>query len=671
MAKKPTKAEAKATEDILDQSRRRFNANRTADKSERILSYEDTRFAVNDDGCQWNSVVRNKRENAVVPRPCLVMNKIPEKIDQAEGEFRQLRPAIKVVAVDSQADPKIADILSGIIRHIEYNSTARSAYNTSHSSVLYGGRGAWRISIVDSEDDPFEQDVSIDRIPNPLSVTWDQAAKKVDKSDGNHLHVTEDIPIADFKKEYPNASIADWPDEDSYKGWQSKDTIRVAEYWWKEPGKKEAFRVERNGTQITVWEQKEGDKLLDQKMVNHPNVRWCKMTANEILEGPFDDWPSKYIPIILEFGKEVNINGKIKTRGMTRFAIDPQKMYNYGATSEAEALQAGKQPYLMTPKMMGPHQTQWDKIGTENMNYLYFEPDPKIAGMGPRKEQPQQASTATLMLKQGMEHDIMSAMNVYAAQIGDQGKEVSGVAIQARTAQGKTGGFTYTDNFEYAFIYSAKVLIDVIPHIYSSERIMRIRGESGTERVVPINARPDSPILQQQQFAEKDVIKTNASEYINDITIGKYDVIAKIGPAYATQREEALEMMLKLVELIPGLGTAAPDLIVKLLDAPLSEEFFERVKKLVPPAFRTPEPGEEPEPEQPPDPMVVLKQKELELKGIEEMRKGFTAKFDAIAKIMTAEAKEEGQQFQAVMQIIDQVKNDMAAEQAPQPTQGA
>ncbi|MFH1625898.1 MAG: hypothetical protein ABID54_12200, partial [Pseudomonadota bacterium] len=61
-----------------------------------------------------------------------------------EGEFKQLKPSIKVRGVDSKSDPKIAEILNGIIRHIEYNSNARSAYNTSHTSTLYGGRGAWR-----------------------------------------------------------------------------------------------------------------------------------------------------------------------------------------------------------------------------------------------------------------------------------------------------------------------------------------------------------------------------------------------------------------------------------------------------------------------------------------------------------------------------------------------
>ncbi len=643
--------------DILEKGRLRFNSARSDDKSERLLADLDTRFAINDDGCQWDPSTRALRQKKNPPRPCLVMNKIPEKIDQMEGEFRQLRPSVKIRAVDSKGDPKIAEIIGGMIRHIEYNSTARAAYNTSHSSVLYSGRGAWRINIVDSEDDPFEQDIVIDRIPNALSVTWDPNAKKIDKSDGDFLFISEDMAEEVFKKEYPKASIADWPDEDSYNGWRGDKTVRIVEYWWKEKGTKTAYRVDRNGTKMTVWEQKEGDELIGTKEVNHPKVRWCKMNANEILEGPFDDWPGKYIPIIIEIGKEVNVNGKSKTRGMVRFAKEPQQMYNYFATSETEQLQGTKYPFFMTPAMMGPHQDQWDNMATSNYTYAYYEIDPKSPTSLPSKQDPQQASTALIVAKQALEHDIMSAMNVYRASLGDEGKEISGTAIQARQRQGTIGGFTYTNNFEFAYIHSMRILIDIIPEVYSSEQIQRIRGEDDTDKMVPINARPDSPLT--AGIDPELIVKNDASEYINDITVGKYDVVATIGPPYATQREEALNMMIGLLERIPRLAEAAPDLIVSLMDIPMSAELLKRAKKLVPPGLRTLDPGEEPPPRMGPTPEQMIKMKEVEVKFMEQARKDFKTEIDSLLTVAKAETQEVGQQLEEYKIQVEEIKAGM------------
>lgn len=654
---------SKKKDALLRQARLRFNSARKIDKRERQLADQDTRFAINDEGCQWDETTREIREGANPPRPCLVMNKTAEKIAQTEGEFRKLKPSIKVKAVDNQADPKIAEIMSGIIRNVEYNSTARAAYNTSHSCVLHGGRGFWRINIIDSEDDPFEQDIEIGRIPNSLSVTYDMSAKKIDRSDGNFMFISEDMAIEEFKAEWPDVSVEDWPDDESYTGWKREDSVRVAEYWWKEKGTKTAYRVERNSTQMTVWELKEGEKALDTKEVNHPKVRWCKMVGTQILEGPFDDWPGKYIPIISELGLETNINGVQKTRGMVRFAKEPQQMYNYWTSAEAEQIQSVREPYIMTPTMMGSHQAQWDLSSTKNYKYLFFDPDPKVPGLGPRRENPQQVSTAMLAAKQGMEHDIQSAMNVYKASLGDQSSEISGRAINARTAQANIAGFNYTDMFEYALVYSAKVLIDIIPHVYDSERIIRIRGEGDTERSVPINARPDSPIMKQGKFDKEFLVQTDHSEYINDIGIGKYDVVATIGAAYATQREEALDTLIKVLEMMPKLADASPDLVVALLDMPMSDELLKRAKKLVPPGLRTLEPGEEePKPQGPtPEQQIALgkidlEQKKLQLSGIEEMRKRMEGMIDGIAKIMTAEAKEEGQQLAEITAFISAIK---------------
>lgn len=604
----------KKYDDILEQARQHFKSAYDADQDERKKSLEDTRFAIDDDGCQWDKDVRAIRESDNPPRPCLSLNKIPEKIDQVEGEFRQLRPSFKIRGVDAQSDPIIADIYSGMLRHIEYNSSARSAYNTSHTSVLYGGRGAWRIDIEDDEDDPFVRNIKINRIPNPLTVYWDPLARKEDKSDAKYMFVTEETKVKEFEAKYPNVSVADFSGNDtSWSQWRTKDTIRVAEYWWKEEEDKTFYRVTRmiHGvpTTITVCEDPEdseesnaqrylmeSDEVIEKKVVKVPVIKWAMMTAGEIIPHPDTDekinkWPGKYIPIIVELGKTVNIQGEEKSRGMVRHARTPQQMYNYfSSVTTEQALLIPKAPYLMTATMMGKYQSMWDQANTRNFMYLLYDADPAAPTGMPKREIPPQLSTAYAEIKAQMEHDIMSGMGIYQASLGDAGQEKSGRAILARQRQGNIGSYTFTDKFQSSYVYSTKVIIDLIPYVYDTEMVMRIRGEDDVEKTVPINARPDPinpgrPAIPMDTVDDKLLSKPREgiTQYINDLTVGKYDIAVTIGPSYTTQREEAAEVLNDLIKgLPPQQSVVLTDLLIKNLDMPQGDEAAERLKKMMP-----------------------------------------------------------------------------------------
>ena len=670
--------------DILRLARERFKTARDSDKDERREAYDDICFAVNDNKCQWPETIRRSREEDDPPRPCLVLNKIPEKIDQVDGEFRQLKPSIKLRGVDSKADPKIAEILAGIIRHIEYNSNANSAYNTAHGSVLFCGRGAWRIDIEDAEDDPFIRDIVINRIPNVFTVYWDPAVKKEDKSDARYVFITEELSEDEFKAQWPDISVQDWDvSNEALEGWREEKTIRIAEYWWKERYDKTYYQVNRrtNGmpTVLTTSELTEGDEILEEKTIQQDRVHWCKMTADQILpvdgrgkDGKIYEWPSKYIPIIIETGKEVNIKGQSKSRGMVRFAKIPQQMYNYWSSAVTEQIAlAPKSPYLVTGKMIGPHQSQWDQSNIKNYPYLLYDVDPLAPTLYPKREMPPQLSSAIAYELNRMEHDIMGAMGIYHASLGDEGQEISGRAILARQKQGSIGSYTYVDKFQTALIYSAKILIDLIPYVYDTERIIRIRGEDDTEKTVPINTRANAPFMDNFQNLSEDLLsepREGVTEYINDLTVGKYDVIATIGPSYTTQRQEAVAMLMDLVAAVPQAGLAAIDLIVKNIDLPGADELVNRLKKLVPPGIRDLEPDEK-EAEAPPDPKMMIEMQKLQFQAQEQMRKDFEARINAIKTIAEAQSVERKQDLEAVRAILEDIRSEfLSTTQSPQPS---
>ncbi|MBF0119984.1 MAG: hypothetical protein HQK79_14210 [Desulfobacterales bacterium] len=626
-------------EEILRIARERFKQAYDSDSRERELAEYDLRFAIDDEGCQWDENIRASRQNDISPRPCLVINKIPEKVDQIEGEFRQSRPSIKVRGVDSKSDPKIAEILDGLIRQIEHNSNARDIYNMAYTSMLLCGRGAWRVNVVDSTEDVFLKDIEIQPIPNVFSVYWDVDAIKPDKSDARWVFVTEKITKEEFKRRYPDQDIENWQ-TDGHDGmtWCDVKEVRIAEYWWKETVEKKVYRVKRyddNNQQklMTVEEIYEGEEIQDEKVIKRDKIRYCIMAYNTILDGIHDDWEIGYIPIVLVFGKTTNINGQEKHRGMVRFAKTPQQMYNYWSSTVTEQVAlAPKSPFLVTPRMIGNHQAQWNQAHIRNFPYLLYDPDPSAPTVMPQRQSPPQMSSAIANELVRMEHDIMSAMGIYQASLGDEGQEKSGKAILARQRQGNIGSFVYTDNMAIGLTYCARIIIALIPYVYDTERILKIRGKDDAESFVPINANQSSMM---PDGIDKKALTQSKTGKINDLTVGKYDVVVSIGPSYATQRQESLELLLDLIKTIPPIGQVAMDLIVKNIDAPGAQELYERVKKLIPPEISGDEEAlqkqqAQAQQMQQPDMKTMAEMTKVEMMKREQDRKDFETQAKAI-----------------------------------------
>jgi hypothetical protein len=620
-------------EDFLRKARERFSRARDADKDEREDFKKDMKFFHGD---QWPQDVRVMRENADPPRPCLVINKVAEKIDQVSGDFRQSRPGIHVVPVDSRGDPEIAEIFGGIIRNIEYNSRAHHVYGSAFDSQITGGRGAWRIKV---ETEDGNKQIRIVRLPNPLVVYWDPRAQRQDLSDSRYWFVTEFMPEDDFEETYPDKAKLSWDvTEEEQQIWQNEKEVRIAEYWWKE-------------------KDKEGKET----------VRFCTMSAGDILEGPFD-WPGKFVPIVVTLGKELWIGGRRTNRGMIRYARTPQQMYNYWSSAITEQIAlAPSAPFLVTPTHISTSQEMWDQQAKTNRHYLIYTPDPQ-APYGPKREAPPMMSSAISSELQRMNYDIMSAMGLYKASLGDEGQEKSGKAILARQREGDVGAFGYTDLFAAALTHSGRILVDLIPKVYDQEDIVRIRGQDDSQKEIPVNASMDpwqkQALRDTPNYTGPVVDKPEQSPYINDLSIGTYDIQVEIGPSYSTQRQEAAAQLLDIVKTVPQAGIAAIDLIVKNLDLPGADELVKRLKKMVPIGIRELDPNEQPPPQQP-DPKML----ELALKERDLARKEFEAQMKAIADLVKAEAAEAGQQVAAMGVLVQRMEAATKAKQQEQQMQ--
>lgn len=556
-------------DDILRLARERYQRGIDGDSENRDRDELDRKFYK---GEQWDETDRRLRNG----RPTITINRCPQFVKQITGEMRQNKPAIRVLPVDDQTDPKLAEVYTAIVRHIESQSDAHRTYAKSGEQAVIGGIGWFRILTDYLDDKSFDQEILVKHIRNPLSVVVDPGAMELTRCDMQWAFVSELVEEEAFKAVYPDANLAGWDiGDDVMANWRSDKKVRVAEYWVREQKERELLLLSDGSTrygdeELTLEDMAalQGVEIVNKRKVKSWKVKCYKITANEVLEQY--DWAGSYIPLIPVIGEEVEVGDEVFRHGLIHHAKDSQRAYNFARSAMIEHV-AGqpKAPYLATATMVANHKAQWESLNTSNPPVLLYDPDPKAPGGRPVREQPPTFAAAWYQEAQIADGDMKATTGIYDASLGRQSNETSGRAIMARDQQGETGSYVYVDNLSAAIRHAGKILLEMIPEIYTGERIIRIMGEDGAiEGYERINTRlPDGTVWK-------------------DISVGQFDLEVTTGPAFATKRMEAADKMMALVQSVPAIGQIGADMIVKALDMPYGEKLAERLAiALVPPGM--------------------------------------------------------------------------------------
>ena len=311
-------ADTKILKEIQDRLQKAIDE----DDENRKLALDDLEF-VGEDGAQWPEEIKNQRISD--GRPCLTINKMSVFIDQVVGDQRMNRPSIKVVPVDSVGDPEVARILGGWIKHVQQVSKADIAIDHGVEHAVTCGYGALRVVTKYVNDTSQDQDAFIEKVDNALAIYWGKALE-YDRSDANYCILITDMDRDEYKEKYGEEGIEFNTSSGEYvEGWCTKDTVRLAEYFVKEFKEEWVYFLEDGRA---VKELEEEDVEVGRRKVKSYSIMWYLVSGSKVLEKK--KWVGKkYIPIIPIWGKELNIAGKRKIRGLIRHAKDSQRMFNY------------------------------------------------------------------------------------------------------------------------------------------------------------------------------------------------------------------------------------------------------------------------------------------------------------------------------------------------------
>lgn len=555
---------------ILALARTRMNEAVEADRQNREEALDDLEKVT---GNQWPEAARVERE--ANGQPCLTINRLPQFVRQVTGDIRRLNPAINVTAADSNTDTDTAEIIEGLIRQIEYRSDASSIYEGATERAAAMSIGWWRIVHDWEDDESFNQEILIKPIRNSFSVYCDPAAEMPTREDADFAFVTEMMSEKEFKDSYPGKALVSAEYDgtsDGLEHWRDSGMVVVAEYYWKEPVTKTIYMM-ADGSVVQEDKFVAPMNAVRKRKVKTHRVMWAKISGADVLEGPSEQI-GKHIPLVAVTGEEWHIGDRVHRSSVIRYAKDAQQMYNYwrSASTEMVALQP-KSPYIVTAKQVTGFEAFWQDANVANRPYLPYNADPNAPP--PQRAVPPVSSSGMMQEIASAAEDMKATTGIYDAGLGNRSNEQSGVAIRQRQMESDVSTSIYSDNMAKGIAHTGRIIIDMIPSIYDSKRVVRILGKDDSQKLVPVN---DVMVGQDQSGALVPVP-------VNDLTVGKYDLRVTVGPNYSTRRQETQEGMIDFVQAFPQAAPLVGDLVAKAMDWPDADLFAERLKKALPPGI--------------------------------------------------------------------------------------
>lgn len=464
----------------------------------------DLRFVSGD---PWDIDARREREDN--NRPVLSPDELDQYLNAAVNNLRQNKRAIKVNAKGDGANDQDAERRSAIIRGIEYQSNAQSAYANAFECAINCGIGFFGVTTKKSGKNG-EVVPGIRTIENPLSVLLDPNAKLADFSDQKRCFVFDVIRKRDFEQKFPKALKRSFTADDMAVAseWFQAENIVIAEYW-----------------RIDGYDEDGDDGKVTQYITN----------GVEILEE--NEWPGSWIPIIPVTGKKVYVpmGSEMKRMyySMIRKARGPQMMLAYIASQEAE--EYGMAPRAPLIGYVGQFETDkeaWDTLNKVPRAYIQADPvvdqsNGNILPLPTRMPFSPNASAYEIGFER-WRRSVQSSMGITPLPTAAQrSNEKSGVALDRIATQQAIGSYHFTDNFDRSLEYAGRQIDELITIVLDTPRQVAMRNPDDSHQLIHI--------VPKGQPMPADV----KPEEVFDPTSGEGDVTISTGMSYDSQRQEA------------------------------------------------------------------------------------------------------------------------------------
>lgn len=578
---------------ILDEAKLRFHQCQTWESHARNNWKADMRFCYGDSTnlYQWNSDTIDSRTAA--GKPCFTVNRTRNYVYQICNDAMQNKSEVQVRAVGGDATFKAAECLEGIVRHIQYISDSSLAYEKATHDQVISGIGYWRIVTDYADDNSFDQEIFIRQVRDALSVYMDPFIQSSDGSDARFAFVFTDLDRNEFRKLYPRYkdAVSDVPislDDQEHDSWSSESRIRICEYFRKVFRSDTIHQTDLGIVRGSDMEDQDRDAIaaneaIPQRDVQVAEVEWYLIAGDKIIDKGI--FPSKYIPIVRCVGMETVIDGVMDRVGHVRSLIDPQRAYNYHTSAGIEFVSGqSKSPWLADVASIEGMEEYWRDANLKNYSVLPYKGrgDDGMEIQPPQRADPPVYAAAFLdgLKVAASEMELVSGQP--PAAMGEESNERSGKGIIERQRSAALSTYHFVNNLSNALRFTGKILIDMIPRVYDTNRTMKVLAQDGTMQTIQIDPNQQQAHQDVPGIDEESLDPSQVAQILNP-SIGQYDVVAEVGPQFTTRREQFVSATMDLMAQNESLGPIIGDLVFRAMDFPGAQEIANRLKRMVPP----------------------------------------------------------------------------------------
>lgn len=572
----------------------------------------------------------------------LTFNKLGTLINSLLGEQQQNTPQLEVIP-DENCDQQTAQIRSVLIKDISLNSSAGIAYQKAAAQAFIGGYGTFLVDTEYEHERTFNQRLVIkDIINDPTKCFWDLSAQTPCKTDGMVCGYEVRMSRLRFKSIYGEKlerKIRDITTDDYNYNFADNNGISIL-YWYEREFTPYSLYRFSNGVTLTADELKDLEEMevegVDEKIfmyqgepvrieekrqANAFKIKHYATAGDYVLEE--SEFPSEQLPMpFVDQNSYFDKQGRQVCRPFVLDAKDAQRYLNYIGTQSAYLLKVSRyDQFLVSKNNVKSQDTQqiWRDPSSVNGGLVY---DVDVqGGTVPEQLRPPELSQSLLTQYQRALDDIHTSTGMYGTRMGDQGSEVSGAAIDARTRQGSYSTFVAFNSLNRAIAVAGQIINEAIPKVYDSERVLMLMMPDTGMTPVQINKASDDYGMQIE----------------NDIKKGTYQVRLLPGASTEGQKVQARESLDMVLSKQPQVFPMVADLYAESLPMDNNIELRNRLRTIVPPeiieAGKTGKPLPPKPPQQDPqqqqlqmeahfqEQQMQLKAKELQLKEEEARMK--------------------------------------------------
>lgn len=547
---------------------------------QRDKANEDMRF-VNMDGGMWEGFFESVFDHQDRVRLELDMTSNP--VHRFVGEWLENRTGVNFKPTDAGTTEDDSELLNGIYRSDFRDFSGGIATDNAVMECVTVGYGAFKIRTeFDDEGDPENENQHVVWEPKYNAyntIIWDSSALRIDKRDARHCTELTQFSRELFEEEWPgkDAVSAYTPSTRAHTGSRISSTTNIDILFvatrYQIVKKKTTVFVYNNlqSSKIEVYSKENHEKIKDElredetrvfvreRGVIQQTIEKTVFSGADILEKT-RRIAGKFIPIVPVYAYRSFVDGTERYYGIVRKLKDPQRVFNTQISQLTEnAASAGQEVQIFLREQVQNPEIQRSWADKNNAAYRVIDPatDEKgnIVALGPvGVDRPGALDPNATALLSIIPNYIKDTTGFFPGEAIN--KEISGKLAKILMKRENMNTRIINKNIESAIILSGDIYQAIADEIYTTPRMVRTLQRDGTDGMESLLA----PVMDTEtgQFIES-----------NDLRNKKFKAYADSGPQYDSIREETVEDMKAILEIlpnIPGGEEYAPVVLTVLMD---------------------------------------------------------------------------------------------------------